>query len=186
MKPLLSLILVAWLGLVPAVVQAEEVDAMPTRELQVRYDALTHELRCMQCQNQSIADSPVGLASDLRRDVREQLLAGKTDDEIRAHMVQRYGNYILFRPPFQASTAWVWLLPFALLVVGVIVAIRIVRCRSSNDWIVCLIASSIDRLRVRFPRYDSDGSHDDIVARQPSLREITLRSSALLTARRRV
>ena len=123
-------VLFAWLALGCSSAFAEEVDAMPTRELQLRYDALTHELRCMQCQNQSIADSPVGLASDLRRDVREQLLAGKTDDEIRAHMVQRYGNYILFRPPFQGSTAWVWLLPFALLIVGVIVAIRIVRQRS--------------------------------------------------------
>jgi cytochrome c-type biogenesis protein CcmH len=130
MKHWQGLIVVAWLGLLSPASRAEEVDAMPTRELQVRYDTLTHELRCMQCQNQSIADSPVGLASDLRRDVREQLLAGKTDDEIRAHMVQRYGNYILFRPPFQSSTAWVWLLPFALLVVGVIVAIRIVRQRS--------------------------------------------------------
>ena len=128
MKKLNALVAVAWLVASP--VMADEVNTMPTPELQERYDALSHELRCMQCQNQSIADSPVGLASDLRRDVREQLLAGKSDDEIRAHMVQRYGNYILFRPPFQASTAWVWLLPFALLVVGVIVTIRIVRQRS--------------------------------------------------------
>jgi cytochrome c-type biogenesis protein CcmH len=110
--------------------RAVDVDAMPTPALQERYDALTHELRCMQCQNQSIADSPVGLASDLRRDVREQLLAGKTDEQIRTAMVERYGNYILFRPPFEASTAWVWLAPFALLIVGVIVTIRIVRQRS--------------------------------------------------------
>jgi cytochrome c-type biogenesis protein CcmH len=110
---------------------AVDVDAMPTPELQQRYDALTHELRCMQCQNQSIADSPVGLASDLRRDVREQLISGKTDAQIRDSMVARYGNVILFRPPFQASTAWVWLLPFVLLIVGVVVAVRIVRQRSA-------------------------------------------------------
>ena len=55
----------------------------------------------MQCQNQSIADSPVGLAEDLRRDVREQIIAGKTDEEIRESMVARYGNIILFRPPFE-------------------------------------------------------------------------------------
>jgi cytochrome c-type biogenesis protein CcmH len=129
MKKLVAAIVAAWL-VVAVPVLADEVGAMPTPALQERYDALTHELRCMQCQNQSIADSPVGLASDLRRDVREQLLAGKTDDEIRTHMVQRYGNYILFRPPFQGSTAWVWLLPFALLLVGVIVTIRIIRQRS--------------------------------------------------------
>ncbi len=109
--------------------QAFDVDSMPTPALQKRYDGLIRELRCMQCQNQSIADSPVGLASDLRRDVREQLLAGKTDDEVRASMVARYGNVILFRPPFERSTAWVWLLPFLLLIVGAFVAVRIVRQR---------------------------------------------------------
>jgi cytochrome c-type biogenesis protein CcmH len=108
----------------------EDVDAMPTPELQRRYDDLSHELRCMQCQNQSIADSPVGLASDLRRDVREQLLAGKTDEEIRASMVARYGTFILFRPPFKPATAWVWIAPFALLLLGLIVAVRIVRQRA--------------------------------------------------------
>jgi cytochrome c-type biogenesis protein CcmH len=109
---------------------AVDVEPLPTPELQARFDALTHELRCMQCQNQSIADSPVGLASDLRREVRELLVDGKSDEEIRAHMVQRYGNFILFRPPFNTDTAWVWLLPFALLIVGVVVAFRIVRQRS--------------------------------------------------------
>ena len=112
-------------------VVAVDVDAMPNAEMQERYDALTHELRCMQCQNQSIADSPVGLASDLRRDVREQIIAGKSDAEIRTAMVARYGNIILFRPPFQASTAWVWILPFLLLIVGVYVAVRIVRQRTA-------------------------------------------------------
>lgn len=109
---------------------AVDIDAMPTPELQQRYDDLTHELRCMQCQNQSIADSPVGLASDLRRDVREQLIAGKTDEEIRAAMVARYGNFILFRPPFKPGTAWVWISPFLLLILGVFVTVRIVRQRS--------------------------------------------------------
>jgi cytochrome c-type biogenesis protein CcmH len=111
--------------------RAIDVDRMPTPELQQRYDDLSHELRCMQCQNQSIADSPVGLASDLRRDVREQLLAGKTDDEIRAAMVARYGNFILFRPPFKSGTAWVWIAPFVLLLIGVIATVRILRQRAS-------------------------------------------------------
>jgi cytochrome c-type biogenesis protein CcmH len=107
-----------------------DVEAMPTPGLQQRYDDLTHELRCMQCQNQSIADSPVGLASDLRRDVREQLIAGKTDEEIRTAMVARYGNFILFRPPFRSGTAWVWIAPFLLLILGVFVTVRIVRQRA--------------------------------------------------------
>ena len=116
--------------LMPLTASAVDVDAMPTPELQQRYDDLTHELRCMQCQNQSIADSPVGLASDLRRDVREQLIAGKTDEEIRTAMVARYGNFILFRPPFKPGTAWVWIAPFLLLILGVFVTVRIVRQRA--------------------------------------------------------
>jgi cytochrome c-type biogenesis protein CcmH len=123
----LTLAATIWGGAAHAV----DVDAMPTPELQARYDALTHELRCMQCQNQSIADSPVGLASDLRRDVREQLIAGKSDREIRDSMVARYGNVILFRPPFEATTAWVWVLPFLLLILGAFVAVRIVRQRAA-------------------------------------------------------
>jgi cytochrome c-type biogenesis protein CcmH len=110
---------------------AFDIESMQTPEQQKRYDGLVHELRCMQCQNQSIADSPVGLAEDLRRDVREQIIAGKTDAQIRESMVNRYGNVILFRPPFTPSTAWVWLAPFALLLVGGFVAYRIVRKRSS-------------------------------------------------------
>ena len=110
---------------------AFDIESMPTPEMQQRYDGLTHELRCMQCQNQSIADSPVGLAEDLRRDVREQIIAGKSDAEIRDSMVARYGNVILFRPRFNPSTAWVWVLPFLLLVVGVYVAVRIVRQRTA-------------------------------------------------------
>ena len=126
----LALVVGLWLAVGPMRAIAVDVDALPTAEQQERYDALTHELRCMQCVNQSIADSPVGLASDLRRDVREQIIAGKTDDQIRESMVARYGNIILFRPPFQPSTAWVWLAPFVLLIVGAIATVRIVRQRS--------------------------------------------------------
>ena len=110
---------------------AVDVESLPTPEMQERFDGLTHELRCMQCQNQSIADSPVGLAEDLRRDVREQIIAGKTDAQIRDSMVARDGNVILFRPPFNPSTAWVWVLPFLLLLVGVLIAVRIVRHRTT-------------------------------------------------------
>jgi cytochrome c-type biogenesis protein CcmH len=98
--------------------------------LQKRYRALTHELRCMQCQNQSIADSPVGLAGDLRRQVKELLEQGKSDAEIRQYMVDRYGPFILFRPQFNAQTAWLWAAPGVLLLVGGFVAYRIIRQRA--------------------------------------------------------
>jgi cytochrome c-type biogenesis protein CcmH len=110
---------------------AVDTTVLPNEALQERYDALTHELRCMQCQNQSIADSPVDLAAGLRRDVQEQLVAGRTDAEIRESMVRRYGNAILFRPPLAAETAWVWIAPVIALLGGFVVAIVIVRKRSA-------------------------------------------------------
>jgi cytochrome c-type biogenesis protein CcmH len=114
-----------------AVAHGVDTTVLPSEALQHRYDALTHELRCMQCQNQSIADSPVDLAAGLRRDVQEQLIAGRTDAEIRESMVRRYGNAILFRPPLAAETAWVWISPVIALLGGLVVAIVIVRKRSS-------------------------------------------------------
>ncbi len=99
--------------------------------LQERYRSLTQELRCMQCQNQSIADSPVGLAGDLRREVRELLESGSTDAEIREYMRARYGDFILFRPRFSMQNLWLWLTPLILLLIGVIVAVRIVRQRAA-------------------------------------------------------
>jgi cytochrome c-type biogenesis protein CcmH len=104
---------------------------MPTPALQERYVALTHELRCMQCQNESLADSPVDLAADLRREVRDQLLAGKSDDDVRAWMAARYGDFILFRPRYSLRNAWLWGAPGALLLLGALVAWRIVRQRAT-------------------------------------------------------
>ena len=108
---------------------AIDIAVLPDAAMQERYKALTHEIRCMQCMNNSIADSPVGLAADLRRDVREMIIAGKTDDDIRAYMVERYGNVILFSPPLNATTAWVWLTPLLALVGGIVIAVVIVRRR---------------------------------------------------------
>ena len=104
---------------------------LPDPRLQARYLALTHELRCMQCQNETLADSPVDLAADLRREVRDLLLQGKSDDEVRAWMVARYGDFILFRPRFSARTAWLWLAPGVALLIGLGVCWRIVRGRSA-------------------------------------------------------
>src|SRR6201996_1717896 len=113
--------------------QALAVDTtqMPTPELQKRYLGLTHELRCMQCQNESIADSPVDLAADLRRQVREMLLAGKTDDEVRDYMVSRYTEFILFRPRKSWKNAWLWITPGALILIGAFVAVRIIKQRAA-------------------------------------------------------
>jgi cytochrome c-type biogenesis protein CcmH len=110
---------------------AVDVTVLPTEELQQRYEQLTHQLRCVKCQNNNIADSPAGLAADLRAQVKEQLLAGKSDAEILAYMSDRYGNYILFTPPMESSTAWVWILPGLAVLAGLGIGIRIVRRRAT-------------------------------------------------------
>ena len=97
---------------------------------QEQYLRLTKELRCMQCLNTSIADSQVDLAADLRKEVRDLVNEGKSDDEIRKYMVDRYGEFILFRPLTNARNMWLWLAPVIFLVIGAIVAFRILRQRS--------------------------------------------------------
>ena len=120
-------------GLVLYTTAALAVDPtqMPTPALQQRYLGLTHELRCMQCQNEAIADSPVDLAADLRRQVRDMLLAGKSDDDVRNYMVARYGEFILFRPRASWKNAWLWAAPGVLILVGALVAVRIIQQRSA-------------------------------------------------------
>jgi len=103
---------------------------LPTPALQSRYDGLINELRCLVCQNNSIADSNAGLATDLRREVRSLLLAGKSDAEILSFMTERYGDFVLFRPPFVRRTWALWLAPALLLGLGGMIAIRIVGTRS--------------------------------------------------------
>jgi cytochrome c-type biogenesis protein CcmH len=107
-----------------------DTNVLPDPALQARYLTLTHELRCMQCQNESIADSPVDLAADLRNQVREQLLAGKSDEEIRTWMAARYGDFILFRPRYSWRNAWLWGAPAVLLLLGAVVCWRILRKRT--------------------------------------------------------
>jgi cytochrome c-type biogenesis protein CcmH len=119
------------LALGATAVQAVDPTQMPTPALEARYLALTHELRCMQCQNESIADSPVDLAADLRRQVHDMLIDGKTDDDVRNFMVARYGDFILFRPRMSLRTAWLWLAPGVLILIGALVAVRIVQQRSA-------------------------------------------------------
>lgn len=114
-----------------APVYAIAPEQMPTPQLEARYLTLIHGFRCMQCQDESLADSPVDLAADMRRQVRDMLLAGKTDEQIRDFMVSRYGYFILFKPPFVAKTAWLWLTPGVLLLVGLIGAVTVIRKRTA-------------------------------------------------------
>ena len=98
--------------------------------LQARFERITAQLRCLVCQNESIADSNVELASDLRRQVREMLLAGRSDDAIFKFMTDRYGEFVRFNPPLEAKTVLIWGAPFVMVLLGALIVYRIVRQRS--------------------------------------------------------
>jgi cytochrome c-type biogenesis protein CcmH len=131
MRPFALITVLAAVLLASGPTYAVDPTEMPTPELQQRYHGLTHELRCMQCQNEAIADSPVSLAADLRRQVGEMLIAGKSDDDVRNYMVARYGDFILFRPRVAARTIWLWAAPGVLLLIGAAVAVRITKQRAA-------------------------------------------------------
>lgn len=88
------------------------------------------ELRCLVCQNESIAASQADLAADLRQQIREQIRAGKSDDDIRTYMVERYGDFVLYRPPLKPTTMLLWFGPFALLALGFVVLVMSLRSRN--------------------------------------------------------
>ncbi len=92
--------------------------------LEKRTRDLAHELRCLVCQNQTLADSNAPLAVDLRNEIRSQLAAGRSEQDILDFMVARYGDFVLYRPPFKAATLALWLGPFALLALGALVLYR--------------------------------------------------------------
>ncbi len=111
------LLLLLGLGATSAfAVEPEEVLDDPVLEARAR--AISQELRCVVCQNQSIDDSNAPLAKDMRMLVRERIQRGDSDDQVRAFLVQRYGNFVLLRPPLQLDTLALWLSPFLFLAVG--------------------------------------------------------------------
>lgn len=93
-------------------------------EIEKRLQALSHELRCLVCQNETLADSRAGLAEDLRREIRDQMKAGKSDKEIIAFLTARYGDFVLYRPRVTPTTYVLWFGPFILLAVGLLVLYR--------------------------------------------------------------
>jgi len=98
--------------------------------LEARMTRITAELRCLVCQNQTIADSNAGLAVDLRRETRAMLRQGKSDAEIIAYMTARYGDFVLYRPPLKSTTALLWFGPAAMLLLGGAVLIFVLRRRT--------------------------------------------------------
>jgi cytochrome c-type biogenesis protein CcmH len=126
---LLALLLLCLLvSFARAQVQTEE---QPSDDpvIEQRLAKLSHELRCLQCQNQTLADSPSDLAADLRREIRAQMKAGKSDQEIIAFLTQRYGQFILYRPRVTPLTYLLWFGPFVLLLGGLLILFRYIKQR---------------------------------------------------------
>ncbi|MEW6689681.1 MAG: cytochrome c-type biogenesis protein [Pseudomonadota bacterium] len=98
-------------------------------ETEQRIRKLEEKLRCLVCQNQTLADSNAELAGDLRAQVREQVKAGKSDEQIVDYLVARYGDFVLYDPPFKPSTLLLWAGPFALLAAGIAILVAILRRR---------------------------------------------------------
>lgn len=93
------------------------------------YNDLVHELRCLVCQNQTIADSNAELAQDLKRKTYEMVVSGKSKKEIADYMTQRYGDFVLYRPPVTQTTLFLWVGPFIIFFIGVFFLIRVIRNR---------------------------------------------------------
>jgi cytochrome c-type biogenesis protein CcmH len=113
------------------VAAATKMDMPADAAFDVRLKKLESELRCLVCQNQTLADSNASLAEDLRREVRELALAGRNDGEIRAYLVARYGDFVLYDPPLKRTTWLLWIGPFALLAGGGALWWTILRRRNS-------------------------------------------------------
>jgi len=122
--------------------------------LEERVKAISYELRCLVCQNQTIADSNAGLAIDLRNQVRDMLKRGMSETDIREFMVARYGDFVLYNPPVKNTTVLLWLGPLLMLVIAGVLAIRVIRSRSKASVSQDLADADIHRARVMLSESD--------------------------------
>ena len=114
----------------PHPASAAKLDGIDLPEqYEVRYKALIDQLRCLVCQNETLADSDAELAADLRREIREKMVQGQNDKQITEFLVARYGDFVLYKPPVKPTTVLLWYGPFALLGLGVLIAIITIRRR---------------------------------------------------------
>jgi len=124
---LLLSIIMGNLALAPQTRAADEVVHFDNPDHRALYQALLREYRCLKCQNQNLWDSNASLAGDLRREIREQIIAGKEQNEIDEYLVARYGEFVLYRPRFSTKTALLWIGPFVLLLIGLASLVIMVR-----------------------------------------------------------
>ena len=135
--------LVLLLTFTPLAVAKVEVLQFDTEEQEATYNKMIDELRCLVCQNQNLADSNAELAVDMRRKTHEMVMQNKNEKEIAAFMVERYGDFVLYRPPLNSSTLLLWSGPFLILLVGVTLLIRTVLSRRAP------VESDVDAARLK-------------------------------------
>ena len=146
MVRLLLSLMIFWSAQSLAVIETYEFS---TPDLELRYKALSQELRCPKCQNQNIADSNAPISRDLRAIVHEQLEAGATNEEIIDFLVDRYGEFVRYRPGMDSNTLWLWSAPLILLVMAVAVVLTQIR-KDSNRQTISSNAERANRLREKF------------------------------------
>src|SRR5207237_8466057 len=117
----IALILALLCACAPAL--AKEAASLGDPQVEQRLRVVSEELRCLVCQNQTLADSNAELAEDLRNEIRTQIKQGNSDQEVRSYLVARYGDFVLYKPPIKATSALLWLGPFALLLAGLVTAL---------------------------------------------------------------
>lgn len=141
MRTFLAVLMLALAG--AAFAQSSEI-AKPDPVVEERLKGLAAELRCLVCQNQTIADSNADLATDLREQVHQRIAAGQSDDQIRRYVTDRYGDFVLYKPPMSARTVLLWVGPFVLLLGALLFAVRFVRRRQTLP-----VAATADPDRLR-------------------------------------
>jgi cytochrome c-type biogenesis protein CcmH len=124
LNALLSVVAPIWLALSSACLAVQPGEMLADPALEKRARIISAELRCLVCQNQSIDDSDAPLAGDLRRLVRERLVAHDTDQQVLDYIVSRYGEFVLLKPPFEVSTLLLWLTPLLVLLAGAALVLR--------------------------------------------------------------
>ncbi len=145
----------AWTLISPPALAAEAIPTDQDPVVQARAVRLAEQLRCLVCQNQTIADSNAELAVDLRKQVRDQIAAGRTDAEIIDYMTARYGDFVLYRPPLKATTLLLWVGPALLAAIGGFLLVRLIRGRRAE----ALPLTAEERARATRMLDDSNPEH---------------------------
>lgn len=128
------LIFIVWLSLLASSFSGWTADLVAQDpQIEARLKTLSTDLRCLVCQNTTLADSNAPLAEDLRNEIRELMKQGKTDDQVTAYLVERYGDFVRYKPPVNSNTWLLWFGPFLMLLIGAIVLIVILKKRASME-----------------------------------------------------